>query len=91
MQVFQLKISISENKIYEHKVVVDQLPLKSYSVFFYFKATSRTLEFFLNVFTEFSDKKYLSLKGFKPATSCVKDHGATTAQARHMCQTGSLN
>ena len=50
-----------------------------------------TLKFFLNVFTEFSDKKYLSLKGLKPATSCERDQDATTAPARHMCETGCLN
>ena len=41
----------------------------------------------LNVFTEsveFSDKKYLSLKGLEPATSCVTDQDATTVPARHM-------
>ena len=42
-----------------------------------------TLEFFLNVFTEFSDEKYLSLKRLEPATSCVRDQDATTAPARH--------
>ena len=53
-----------------------------------------TLEFFLNVFIEFikfSDKKYLSLKGIKPATYCVRDQDATTAVPRHMRETRSLN
>ena len=52
------------------------------------------MEFFLNVFTEFSkfsDKKYLSLKGLEPATSCVRDQDAITAPARQMWETGSLN
>ena len=45
------------------------------------------MEFSLNVFTElaeFSDKKYLSLKGLEPGTSCVRDQDATIAQARHV-------
>ena len=42
------------------------------------------MDFFLNVFTEFSDKKYLSLKGLEPGTSCVRDQDATTVPARHM-------
>ena len=44
------------------------------------------LEFFLNLFiefSEFSDKKYLSLKGLEPATSYVRDQNATTLPARH--------
>ena len=46
-----------------------------------------SLEFFLNVFNEFnefSDKKYLSLKGLKPSTSRVRDQDATTVPARHI-------
>ena len=37
----------------------------------------------LNVFTEFSDKKYYILKLFKFTTSCVRDQEATTIQVRH--------
>ena len=33
----------------------------------------------------------ITVKGFKPATSCVKDLDATTAPAKHMWETGSLN
>ena len=44
-------------------------------------------EFSLNVFTEFAefgDNKYHILKRlFEPATSCVRDHDATTAPVRH--------
>ena len=29
-------------------------------------------------------KKFMTLKGFEPATSCVRDQHATTAPARHM-------
>ena len=50
-----------------------------------------TLEFFLNVLTEFTEQKYLSLKGLTPATSCVRDQDTTTVPARHMSQTGSLH
>ena len=32
-------------------------------------------------------QNYLSLKGLKPATSCVRDQGATTTPARHMWKT----
>ena len=49
--------------------------------------TRQAMEFSLNVFTElaeFSDKKYLSLKGLEPVTSCVRDQHDTTAQARHV-------
>ena len=49
------------------------------------------MEFLLNVFTEFTDKKYLLLKGLEPATSCIRDQDATTAPARHVWETGSLN
>ena len=52
-----------------------------------------SFEIFLNVsstFAKFSDKK-LSLKGLKPATSCVRDQGATTVPARHIWETGSLH
>ena len=51
----------------------------------------KTLEFFLNVFTEFSDTKLLSLKGLEPATSCGGDQYATTVPARPMWEAGSLN
>ena len=40
--------------------------------------------FFLNAFTEFSNKKYLLLKGLKPATSCVRDQDANAAPARYI-------
>ena len=33
----------------------------------------------------------ITVKGLKPATSCVRDQNATTAPARHMWETGSLN
>ena len=52
------------------------------------------MEFFLNVFTKFievSEKDHLSLKGLNPATSCVRDQDATTVQARHMWEPGSLS
>ena len=53
------------------------------------------MEFFLNVFTEFSkfsDKKFtITVKGLVPATSCIRDQDATTVPARHMWETGSLN
>ena len=43
------------------------------------------MEFFLNVFTEFSDKNICHyLKGLKSATSCVRNQDATTAPARHV-------
>ena len=42
----------------------------------------------LNSMTKFS---VITLKGLEPATSCVRDQDATTAPARHMCETGSLN
>ena len=56
------------------------------------------MEFFLNVFTkfsEFSDKNICHYskraRTCHPATSCVRDQDATTASARHMWETGSLN
>ena len=33
----------------------------------------------------------IRVKGFKPATSCVRDQDATTVPAKHMCETGCLN
>ena len=50
------------------------------------------LEFFLNVFTEFREIIFvITTKGLEPATSCVRDQDTTTAPARHMSDTGSLN
>ena len=52
-----------------------------------------TMEFFLNVFpefAEFSGKKYLSLKGLEPVTSCVIGQDAITVPERHMWETVSL-
>ena len=43
-----------------------------------------SIGFFLNIFTEFrkfNDKRYLSLKGLKSLTSCVRDQDATTLSA----------
>ena len=54
----------------------------------------KTLEFFPSVFTglsEFSDKKYWSLKGVEHATFFSRDQNVTTAPPRHMSETGSLN
>ena len=42
-------------------------------------------------FSEFRDQKYLSWKGRKPATFCVRDQDDTTAPARHMWETWSFN
>ena len=39
------------------------------------------VEFSLNVFTEFAEKRTQTCH---PATSCVRDQDATTAPARHM-------
>ena len=57
-----------------------------------------TMEFFLNVFTEFSEFSDKNICHYSkraqtchPATSCVRDRDATTASARHMWETGSLN
>ena len=49
--------------------------------------TACILEFFLNVFTEFTDKIFvITVKGLKPATHppLVLETTAQTAQARHM-------
>ena len=50
---------------------------------------------FPKCFTEFSDKNICHYskraKPASPATSCVRDQDATTAPARHMLETGSLN
>ena len=46
---------------------------------------SSSVDFFLDVFTEFSDKIFvIAVKGLQPSTSCVRNHDATTAPARHM-------
>ena len=53
------------------------------------------MEFFLNVFTEFSEFRekiiLITIKGLEPATFCVRDQDATTAPVRHMWETGSLS
>ena len=46
--------------------------------------------FELNIFTEFAEK-YLSLKGFEPMVSTVRDHEATTAPVRHRIFKLTLN
>ena len=44
-----------------------------------------TLEFFLNVSLNSVTKTFvITVKGLKPATSCVKDQDATTVPARHV-------
>ena len=51
-----------------------------------------TMKFFLNVYTEFSDKIFvIRVKGLKPVTSCVRVQDATTAPARHIWETVSWN
>ena len=47
-------------------------------------ACMRLIGVFPNVFTEYSDKKYLLVKELEPTTSCVRDQDTTTVQARDM-------
>ena len=50
------------------------------------------MEFFLNVFAKFSDKKFaITVQGLELPTSFVRDQDATTAPARYMRETASLN
>ena len=43
-------------------------------------------------FSEFRAKTFvITVKGLEPATPYVRDQDATTASARHMWETGSLN
>ena len=56
------------------------------------------LEFFLNVFTEFSEFRDKNIWHYSkrsrtchPAISCVRDQDVTTVPARHMWGTGSLS
>ena len=50
------------------------------------------LVFFLNAFSEFSNKKFvIRARTCHSATSCVRDQHATPEPARHMWETGSLN
>ena len=45
----------------------------------------RSIEFSLNAYTEFSYKIFvITVKGFEPAISCVRDQDATTVPGRHM-------
>ena len=50
---------------------------------------SKSTVFFLNV--SLTKIVVIIVKGLEAATSCVKDQDATTAPARHMWETGSLN
>ena len=44
-----------------------------------------TDEFPLNAYTEFSDQIFvITVKGFEPAISCVRDQDASTVPGRHM-------
>ena len=38
---------------------------------------------FFTLFAKFSDKNYLSLKGFEPVVFSVRDQDATTVSIRH--------
>ena len=53
-----------------------------------------SIEFSLNVHTEFAEFKdkifVITVKGLKPAISCVRDQDTTTEQWRHMWETGYL-
>ena len=55
--------------------------------------TNKIIEDFPKCFTKFSVTKVfvITVKGLEPATSCVRDHDATRAPARHMWETGSFN
>ena len=54
-----------------------------------------TLEFFLNELLNSANSVtkifVITVKGLEPATSYIRDHDTTTAPARHMYETGSLN
>ena len=46
---------------------------------------------FSKCFTEFTAKIFvITVKGLEPATSCVRDHDATTAPRRHTCEKQDL-
>ena len=51
-------------------------------------APTASVEFSLNVFTEFSDKNIylfvITIKGLKPATCCISDQDATGVNKTHM-------
>ena len=49
------------------------------------------MEFFLNSLNPVTKIFVITVKGFEPATSYVRDQNATTVPARHMWETGSLN
>ena len=53
--------------------------------------TNRYNGVFPNCFHWIQWQKYLSLKGREPATSCLRDQGATTVPARHLWETESFN
>ena len=50
-------------------------------------SNSVIMEFFQNVFTQFSAKTFMSLKGFEPATSWLE----TRMLQQHELEIGSLN
>ena len=45
----------------------------------------------LNLVNSMTKMFVITVKGLKPATSCLRDQDAITAPARHMLETGSLN
>ena len=77
-------------------IVIFSSPLYNllYCRFVFFKS-SGLFELPPNVFTEvseFSDKIFvIAVKGFKPASSCVRDQDTAIVPAGHMWETGSLN
>ena len=60
----------------------------------YVEVSCLSIEFFLNVFHWIQGLKIYDINRTRtchPATSCVRDQHDTTAPARHMWETGSLN
>ena len=50
-----------------------------------------SMEFFMNVFTEFSEKIFvITVKGLEPATSCVRDQDATSLHQQDTCEKQDL-
>ena len=91
-QMDQSNLTLKELHMRPHMVTKRRWTYQTWTTF------ESPFHFSLNVFTEFAEftDKNICLYSKKaqtchPATLCVRDQDATTAPARHMWETGSLN
>ena len=60
-------------------------------VILFYRSIELSLNVSLNLLNSVTKIVAITVKGFEPATSCVRDKDASTAPARHVWQTETLN